>query len=87
LQLQTVAKKTERRAFGKPSVSQSKTILISWISFFGQEANFRLCGYVKIQNMPFLTQPHEQQYHPFSVPSTQCRVFPARLGVYGNIGL
>jgi len=55
---------------GKPSVSESKNILVSWtLFFFSDEANFHCSGHVNKQKMRFWVQaqPHEHHYRLFSV--------------------
>jgi len=47
LQLHADPNRAERDAVGQTNfVSESKTILISWISFFSDEANFYFSGHV-----------------------------------------
>ena len=70
----------------KPSVSESKTILISWTSFFFiDEANFHLSGHVNKQNMRFLAraQPHEHQYRPLSEEKVTVWCALGRNGIIG----
>jgi len=70
---------------GKSPVSKSKNILISWASFFSDEANFHLSGHVNKHNVRFRVYPqlHEHQYHPLSLEKVTVWFALSRNGMIG----